>query len=165
MELCNQEPRMATAEPIPMTNSCPLFERDRQFDLGQDFVWGETVSLDLNAGRAMLAQQGIGTWECELKGNLLTWSPVVFDLFGVPEHKPVGRKLSVSLYREASRVKMERLRAHAIKHKRGFTLDAEIVPANGGHRWIRLIAAPVCVDNRAVKLQGYKRDVTHEYRR
>lgn len=148
----------------PLTRSWPLFERDRQFDLGKDFAWDPTVSLDLTTGSSALAQQGIGTWECELKGNVLTWSTEVFDLFGMARNKPAARKLSVSLYREASRAKMERLRAHAIKHKRGFTLDAEIVPANGGLRWIRLIAAPVCVDNRTVKLQGYKMDVTHEYR-
>lgn len=155
---------MTMADPLPLMHSWPLFERDRQFDLGQDFAWGETVSLDLTAGSAALAAQGIGTWECALKGNVLTWSTEVFDLFGIPRHKPAHRKQSVSLYRERSRVKMERLRAHAIKHRRGFTLDAEIVPANGGHRWIRLIAAPVCIDNQTVKLQGFKRDVTHEYR-
>jgi PAS domain-containing protein len=152
------------ADLSPLKHDWPMYEPARQFDLGRDFAWDPSTTLDLTAGSTALAQQGIGTWECELKGSILTWSTEVFDLFGMPRNKPAGRKLSVSLYREASRAKMERLRAYAIKHQRGFTLDAEIVPANGGLRWIRLIAAPVCVDNRAVKLQGYKLDVTHEYR-
>jgi PAS domain-containing protein len=155
---------MPSTDLSPLTHSWPLFERNRQFDLGQDFAWGDTTMLDLSAGSTALAEQGIGTWECMIKGSVLTWSPEVFDLFGMPRHKPPGRKQSVALYREASRVKIERLRSHAIKHKRGFTLDAEIVPANGGRRWIRVIAAPVCVGNQTVRLHGFKRDVTHEYR-
>ena len=51
---------------------------------------------------------------------------------------------------------MERLRAHAIKHQRGFTLDVEINPATGGRRWMRLIGAPVCEGGRAVRLHGLK---------
>ncbi|WP_293880173.1 PAS domain-containing protein [Sphingomonas sp.] len=148
----------------PPAHSWPLFERHRQFDAGHDFGWSQSTSIDLLAGQAALARQGIGTWECDLSHNALTWSTQVYDLFGMPHGKPAGRKLTVSLYREDSRVKMERLRAYAIKHSRGFTLDAEIVPANGGRRWIRLVAAPVCVDGTPVRLQGFKRDVSHEYR-
>ncbi|AYJ87517.1 hypothetical protein D3Y57_18325 [Sphingomonas paeninsulae] len=155
---------MISNELSQSTHSWPLFEHGRQFSLGHDFAWSNTATLDLSAGQAMLAQQGIGTWECNLVNNVLTWSPEVFDFFGMPQHKPANRKRTVSLYREASRTKMERLRAYSIKHQRGFTLDAEIVPANGGHRWIRVIATPVCIGNRAVRLEGFKRDVTHEYR-
>lgn len=51
---------------------------------------------------------------------------------------------------------MERLRAYAIKHQRGFTIDVDIRRAVGGHTWMRLIAAPVCVDDRVVRLHGLK---------
>jgi len=51
---------------------------------------------------------------------------------------------------------MERLRAHAIKHRRGFTLDVEINAVTDGRRWMRLIGAPVCEGDRAVRLHGLK---------
>jgi hypothetical protein len=51
---------------------------------------------------------------------------------------------------------MERLRSYAIRHKRGFTLDIEIRAAVGETRWTRLIAAPLCEGNRAVRLHGLK---------
>ncbi len=51
---------------------------------------------------------------------------------------------------------MERLRNHAISHRQGFTLDAEIRPATGKARWMRLIGAPVCEAGRAVRLHGIK---------
>ncbi|HWW56800.1 MAG TPA: hypothetical protein VN047_07910 [Sphingopyxis sp.] len=50
----------------------------------------------------------------------------------------------------------EKLRAYAIRHRRGFTLDAEIRPVHAAPRWMRLIAAPVCIEDRAVRLQGLK---------
>ncbi|CAN5272680.1 hypothetical protein BH09PSE3_BH09PSE3_06870 [soil metagenome] len=155
---------MAATDVLPLLHSWPAFDRNKRFDLGHDFNWPESLTLDLSAGQEALVRQGIGTWECELSNNALTWSDSVFDMFGLPKNKPAARKITVALYRESSRVKMERLRAYAIKHHRGFTLDAEIVPANGGHRWIRLIAAPVSIDDRTVRLQGFKIDITHEYR-
>jgi hypothetical protein len=51
---------------------------------------------------------------------------------------------------------MEQLRAYAIRHKRGFTLDIELRPAIGGSQWARLIAAPVCEDDQVVRLHGIK---------
>jgi hypothetical protein len=51
---------------------------------------------------------------------------------------------------------MERLRAHAIRHHCGFTLDAEIRTAVGERRWMRLIAAPICKGERVVSLHGLK---------
>ena len=51
---------------------------------------------------------------------------------------------------------MEKLRAYAIKHRRGFTLDVEIKPAQAACRWMRLVAAPVCVGDEVVRLQGLK---------
>ena len=51
---------------------------------------------------------------------------------------------------------MERLRSYAIEHKRGFTLDAEIRPAVGGRRSMRLIAAPVCDGDKVIRLHGLK---------
>jgi PAS domain-containing protein len=155
---------MVAIDLLPLTHSWPLIERGRRFDIGTHFEWCGSMSLDLTAGQEALSRQGIGTWDCDLSDSKLTWSPVVYDLFGLSPDKAVGRKKTLTLYRENSRAKMEKLRDYAIKHSRGFTLDAEIVPANGGQRWIRLIAAPVCVDGRATRLRGFKLDVSHEYR-
>jgi hypothetical protein len=51
---------------------------------------------------------------------------------------------------------MERLRAHAIEHKRGFTIDVEIEPATGVRHWVRLITTPISVGDRVVRLRGVK---------
>ena len=151
--------------PSPLTHSWPLVEERQRFGLGLLFdAPAEALVLpEFDAER--LAAQGIGLWECDLvQDNALNWTAGVYDLFGLPRDAALDRDEIAALYAEPSRVAMERLRAHAIKHRRGFTLDAEIVPVTGPRRWMRLIAAPVCVGRHAVRLRGIKQDVSAVYR-
>lgn len=151
--------------PLPLHHSWPLFERARHFDLG----WVDRHSVrvpgaeagDAGAGDAggeteAMAQAGVGVWRCDLFDDSLIWSATVYDLFGIPRSAAVSRADTVALYCEGSRAAMERLRAHAIAHRRGFTLDIEIGPALAQTRWVRLIAAPVCEGNTVVGLHGWK---------
>jgi PAS domain-containing protein len=146
-------------EPLPLHHSWALIERERRFALGQVVDWRPIGAGSFDAAlfnREALAARGIGLWQCELVDNGLTWSATVYDIFGLPHDARLRRDEAAALYAESSRAAMERLRAHAIKHRRGFTLDAEIRPASGSARWMRLTAAPVCEGNRVVRLQGVK---------
>lgn len=142
--------------PLPLTHSWPLVECDQRFDLKR--------MSDVPAETACNPER-LGTWSCDLLDNALTWSDPVFDLFGLPRGAALRRDEMVALYEEGSRAAMERLRAYAIRHRRGFTLDAQIVPVSGTRRWMRLVAAPVFVGPRAVRLRGVKLDVTSLYAR
>lgn len=148
----------------PLTHSWPLFEQQQRFDLGCLLAEpGDALAAPERDPR-LLEAQGIGLWECNLEDNALSWTAGVFDLFGLPRGVAIERDEIAALYAESSRAAMERLRAHAIKHRRGFTLDAEIIPVNGPPRWMRLIAAPVCVGRQVVRLHGIKQDVSAVYR-
>ncbi len=150
--------------PLPLHHSWPLFERARHFDLGWVDRHGvrppDPSSIDAvdDAKRDMAAlpRGGVGVWQCDLIDDSLTWSPTVYDLFGIPRGAALSRDDTVALYAEGSRAAMERLRAHAIAHRRGFTLDIEIQPAQAPARWLRLIAAPVCEGDIVVGLHGLK---------
>jgi len=99
----------------------------------------------------------LGQWGCDLTDDdRLSWSDEVYDIFGIPRGVAVARHEAVALYTEGSRAAMEKLRAYAIRHRRGFTLDVEIKPARAPRRWMRLIAAPVCAGDDVVRLQGLK---------
>jgi PAS domain-containing protein len=142
--------------PLPIHHSWPLYERERHFELGQlhDYDTGLAIA---DAGRRL--PPGLsrpGEWSCELAGNRLSWSREVYHIFGLPDDARMTRADSVALYCEPSRAAMEALRAYAIQHRRGFTLDAEIAPVTGARRWMRLIAAPVCEGGEVVRLQGLK---------
>jgi PAS domain-containing protein len=151
--------------PLPLNHSWPIFGYDGRLNLGSLFnlqaLNGHCFeSLD----DELLAAHGIGRWECDLRDESLIWTDSVFDLFALPRTARPSRAETVALYREESRAAMERLRAHAIRHRRGFTLDTQIRTARGDSRWMRLLAAPVCADGRVVRLQGLKQNVSHYYR-
>ena len=115
--------------------------------------------------RESASRAGLGQWSCDLTdGNRLTWSDAIFDIFGLPRGVALCRNETVGFYTESSRAVMERLRAHAIRYRRGFLFDARINGADGTRRWMRLIAAPVCAGARVTALHGLKLDVSATYR-
>ena len=146
---------MRATEPIPLHHTWPLSERSRQFDLGCILNCG-VIDMVEPTEVGQLGIHHAGCWECDLTDNSLLWSGGVYDIFGLPRGIQTTREETIRLYSEASRAVMERLRAYAIKHKRGFTLDAEIRAATGELRWMRLIAVPHCDGDRAVRLHGLK---------
>jgi hypothetical protein len=142
-------------EPLALHHSWPLFEQSRRFDLGLVL---NCAAIDL-IEPAEVGDLGIhhaACWECDLADNSLTWSGGVYDIFGLPRGSPVTREETVALYSADSRATLERLRSYAIRHRRGFTLDAQIMPVTGGIRWMRIIGAPVQENDRAVRLHGLK---------
>ncbi|MFN3726193.1 MAG: hypothetical protein ACK4SZ_07800 [Allosphingosinicella sp.] len=149
---------MKPTEPLPLHHSWPLFESERRFELGHAFEWPSAApAVATTPLSEELARSGVGLWACDLASKRLTWSAGVYDIFGLPRGVRVRRDEAVALYAEESRAAMETLRAYAIKHRRGFTLDAELRPAQGGTRWMRLIAVPVCEGREVVRLHGVKR--------
>lgn len=151
---------MRPREPLPIYHSWPLFDRDQHLSLapflnGFDYPF-EGASASQGDGEA-LAERGIGLWECDLADNGLTWTAGVYDIFGLPRQANIVRDDAVALYCDESRDIMERLRAYAIKHRRGFTVDVEIRPSLTRKSWMRLIAAPVCEQGKVVRLLGIKR--------
>ncbi len=145
---------------IPLLHSWPLFEERQRLDLGYLFAATDLPNLCYMGKSQMLTDMGVGHWHCRLADNVLTWSTGVYHIFGLPPGAQLDRGETVSIYAENSRAKMERLRAYAIKHRRGFTLDAEIIRPGGMTCRMRLIAAPVLDDGgRVVALHGVKQDL------
>lgn len=146
---------MKPTDQLTLYNSWPLGEQARHFDLGAILSSAVTdVVRPAEAGELGLLHAGC--WECDLSDNSLVWSGGVYDIFGLPRGAQVSREKAIVFYSERSRAALERLRAHAIRHKRGFTLDAEICPAVGGSRWMRVIGVPIYENNIAVRLHGLK---------
>jgi PAS domain-containing protein len=142
-------------ERVFSNNSWPLHEQSRHFELGL-ILNCAAIDAVQPAHVGELAVHHAACWECNLSDNALIWSGGVYDIFGLPRHSVLSRDDAIALYCEDSRAAMERLRSHAIRHGLGFTLDAQISPANGGRRWMRVIAAPEYEEGRLVRLHGLK---------
>ncbi len=156
--MVHREYALRPTEPLPLFHSWPLADQPGRTDLGQlvDFALPGIGDLPEDA---RLAELGIGWWECDLSDNRLSWTDGVYDIFGFARGSEVGRADAVLRYVSESRAAMERLRAHAIEHKRGFTLDVEIEPVSGARHWVRLITTPICVGERVVRLRGIKQRI------
>lgn len=146
---------MRAADPLPLNHSWPLWEQPRQFELG--CILNSAIADALPPSEiGTLGVHHAGLWECNLADDSLVWSGGVFDIFGLARDARITRERAVSFYSEHSRAAMERLRAHSIKHRRGFTIDIEVRAATGETRSVRLVAAPVCESGRVTRLHGLK---------
>lgn len=143
---------MNVPTPLPLTHSWPIYEAGWRMPPGA-----------LADSTDALVEGEVGLWSCNLHDNQLSWTAPIYELFGIPPEERLTRSLAVSLYLPRSRAAMEELRAHAIRHKRGFTLDAQIRRSDGDVRWMRLSAVPVLAGKEVVRLIGTKQDVTLEY--
>ncbi len=149
---------MALKEPLPLYHSWPLWEQQRRFDLG----WVHDQALALPEEEAVVPDGSaarIGVWRCDLATGGLDWSPEVHRLFGIEDDRAPLRARALAAYDDGSRSAMERLRAHALRHHRGFTLDVALRVDGAGERWVRINAAPRIVQGRAVQLFGTKQEV------
>jgi len=151
---------MRPAEPLALNHSWPLFERGLRFDLGL----AQSPDLALaQADDVWLAERGVGRWSCDLEAQRLDWSMAVYRLFDwQPDRRP-ERTAVLPLYRPESLSAVDRLRSYAIRHRRGFTIDAQMQGSEGS-RWMRIVGASQCRGKRVVALHGLKMDVTAEYR-
>lgn len=136
--------------------SWPLRYQSSYFDLGH-ILNSAVVEAIAPSQTGAVGSQHAGLWECDLSNGSLIWSGGVYDMFGLERGLAVSRELALAHYSEDSRAKLERLRAHAIRHKLGFTIDIEIRAAVvGTPRRLRVIGAPVYEGEAAVRLHGLK---------
>ncbi len=104
----------------------------------------------------------IGIWQCNLSDNSLLWTNGVYDLFEIPRNTPVTREITLALYTEESRQRMELARSEAIARCSDFSLDCEIITTSGKRRWMRLTGAVESRDGVAHRIFGMKQDITEE---
>lgn len=102
------------------------------------------------------------SWSCDLSDDRLTWSPGVFDLFGIARGTRIDRRDIVAMYAEESRVLLESLRSAAIADLGSFTFEARIFQPDGAERWLRITADVDARGGRATHLYGMKQDITAE---
>lgn len=112
--------------------------------------------------RGALSSARAGLWECRLADDRLTWTDGVYDLFGLPQGRPVRREDALACYAPVSRSALEAARAEALETGKGFRLDAELETAKGERRWMRLSCVVEMRGGAPIRLYGMKQDVSEE---
>jgi len=155
--------RVNTIDSLSLFHSWPLFDAQERMG-GPQLEALARLIREPNEASSLAQNTGVGLWSCDLTSdNGLVWSPQVYELFALGQDERLTRSAAVSCYVPHSRVAMEALRAHAIQHRRGFTLDAMLRRHDGETRWMRLSTMPIVKDGKVVRLCGTKQDVTLEY--
>lgn len=141
---------------VPVSGCWPISDQAWHFDLGHVLNSAVLDAIEPQQTGA-LAIHHAGLWECDLRDDTLIWSGGVYDMFGLKRGLAISREMALEYYSEHSRAALTRMRAYAIRNRCGFTLDAEIhAGAERERRRIRVIAAPVCIDDVVVRLHGVK---------
>lgn len=104
----------------------------------------------------------VGTWECQLPFEILTWSDEVYDLFELPRGMRITRTEVLGFYSEESRRMLEAVRLNAIQNETRFVFEAEIHTAFGKTRWMRITASVEYENGAPHRLYGTKQDITAE---
>src|SRR3546814_15647601 len=77
-------------------------------------VAGPLLKLPNEFGAGLVPEKGPrplpAAWECDLNGDVLTWAPGVFDLFGLPRGCPISRCDTSAMYAPESRARLDRFR-------------------------------------------------------
>ena len=104
----------------------------------------------------------VGTWECQLPFEILTWSDEVYDLFELPRGMRITRTEALGFYSEESRRMLESVRSNAIENQTNFVFEAGIHTALGKTRWMRITATVEYENGMPRRLYGTKQDITAE---
>ena len=116
--------------------------------------------LDLNS---TLQQAGrlarLGAWEDVAGKGLVYWSDVCFDIHGLPRHAPMPRDY---ITRHVAPAWQQALRARfhdCIRHHAEWSIEMQIVRADGQLLWVRARGEPVVEDGRVRRVRGVLQDI------
>jgi PAS domain-containing protein len=98
----------------------------------------------------------MGAWECDLLSGHIRWTPGTFDLFGVPAGSTIRREEILEQYESRSRERLEAVRAEAIRHGTGFSIDVDSATRGGFEKRVRINAAVESRGGRPVRIFGTK---------
>ncbi len=104
----------------------------------------------------------IGIWECDLSDESLTWTAGVYDIFEIPRGASIDRDSTLQRYTAESRAAMAAARARAIEDCSDFSVEVEIITAQGRRRWMRITGTVEARDGKAVRIFGMKQDITEQ---
>ena len=149
---------MLLSDPLPLMHSWPLFECDQRIEHG--LLLDGSPSTGDRDDVAILGAPDVGQWDVRFVERRIG---LVRQRLRPCSACPAARCSiagdALACYTEPSRAVMERLRSHAIRHRRGFTLDAHIRRSARRHAGCGLIAWPECIDGKVVRLSGLKRAI------
>ena len=118
---------------------------------------------ELLAKNAALAQAGrmarLGAWEDVRGKGLVYWSDVCYDIHGLPRNTPLPRNYIESYVAPPWREPMREKIRQCIVQRTEWSMDVEIIRADGRCIWCRWRGEPVVENGRVMRIVGVMQDI------
>lgn len=108
---------------------------------------------------------GIGSWRIELGDDKVEWSDQVFAIHGLPVGTPPSLERALDFYPEEDRARVTDLIGTAISRAEPFSLDSDLVAADGRLLRVRSLGEPEYRDGEPVAIIGVFQDITDQHAR
>ncbi len=97
----------------------------------------------------------IGTWEADLKQNLITWSNVTKQIHEVEDDYIPNFDTAINFYKEGeNRESILRHFNACVQHGQDFTLELIIITTSGVEKWIKTTGIPIWENDEIVRVYG-----------
>ena len=133
----------------------------------EDRVQQRTQALQQSEARLQEAQQiaHLGSWELDVITNKVTWSEEIFNILAIDPHSPAPtyeQFFQFFAHHEQEHLKL--LHERAINDRQSFTMDAEIICADGSIGYVFVKTEPIWNSvGKVTRLLGIAMDISDRY--
>lgn len=103
-----------------------------------------------------------GAWSFRIGEDVVEWTPLLHELFAVPQGTDLTLESALSFYVGKSRVQIVEAVERCLSEGTSWNLDVQCRSATGHIFWARTIGEALLEDDRVVALQGAFQDITVE---
>lgn len=117
----------------------------------------------LVARNSLLQQAGrlarLGTWEDVRGQGIVYWSDTCYEIHGLAPGAPLPRHYLDEFVAPAWRGEMRRLLRESAIEQKEWSIEIEIVRADGRHAWVRVRGEPVMENGHMTRIRGVMLDI------
>ena len=128
-----------------------------------DMTEAERTSEELKTRNGLLQQAGrlarLGAWEHDLAKGLLYWSDMCFEIHGLPPGSPLPDNYIDQYVAPEYQAELRQKFRNCIDHRQEWSMDLEILRADGRRLWIRARCEAVLEHGRVARLRGVTQDI------
>jgi diguanylate cyclase (GGDEF)-like protein/PAS domain S-box-containing protein len=137
------------------------------------FLFHETsaqkrVEAELRGANALLQHAGrlatLGVWEISPRQGQHYWSPVVYDIHGLPQSAPVPEDYSERFVLPPYRAGLRQAFSDCVRLRLTWDYEMEIRRTDGRAVWVRVRGEPVVEEDRVVQMRGVVQDIDESKR-